>query len=487
MVKQKLSKHISTRPAIVTILGHVDHGKTSLLDTIRKTNIAAREHGGITQHIGAYQIETPKGKITFIDTPGHEAFSKMRGRGADVADIAVLVVAGNDGVMPQTIESINLIKAAKIPSIVVINKIDLPDVNVEKLKKQLLKYDLKLEEYGGEIPVVPLSAKTGQGVEKLLDMIILLSELNQIKDEVPGKFKAVVIESTLSKNRGAIATIIARSSKLEVGDVVVCENQEFKVRAFIDWFGKNRDQILSGEAAELLGWQKVPPVGSILYKKTETDLSQIKKQETVAPAKIASLATVASEQNLETEKIKLIIKSDNSGTLEAILGSLPKNAIVISSGVGNITESDVLLAKTAKALVIGFNLKIADSVGKLAQSEKVLLKTYNIIYELLEEIDDVVEAALKGNLVEILGEAKIMAVFPMKDQTVAGVKVISGRIARGDKIKVVRKEEELGRTRIKSLRHGKEDITKAEQGTEAGVILAENIAFLTGDAIISIG
>ncbi len=487
MVKKKQTSHILSRPPIITILGHVDHGKTSLLDTIRKTNVAQKEHGGITQHIGAYQIESPKGKITFIDTPGHEAFSKMRGRGANVADIAVLVVAANDGVMPQTIESINLIKSAKIPCVIAINKIDLPDVNIEKIKKQLLKHDLKFEEYGGDIPVVPLSAKTGQGVDKLLEMILLLFELSQVKDETSDKFKAVVIESTLSKNRGSVATIIVRSGKLSIGDLVVCEDQEFKVRAFTDWLGNNRGQVASGDPAETLGWQKVPSVGSVLYKKTETDLLPFKKQEITVIHDTASLQTAVSEQNLETEKVKLIIKSDNSGTLEAILNSLPQNAIVILSGVGNITESDILLAKTAKALVIGFNLKISDSVAKLAQSEKVILKTYNIIYELLDEIDDVVEAALKGNLVEILGEAKIMAVFSMKDQTVAGVKVVSGRIARGDKVKIVRKDEELARSRIKSLRLRKEDITKAEQGTEAGMVLSENIAFLTGDSIISIG
>ncbi|MBI3380011.1 translation initiation factor IF-2 [Candidatus Gottesmanbacteria bacterium] len=487
MVKKSKTQYIATRAPIVTILGHVDHGKTSLLDTIRKTNIAQREHGGITQHIGAYQIETPKGKITFIDTPGHQAFAKMRGRGADVSDIAVLVVAANDGVMPQTIESINLIQNAQIPAIVAINKIDLPDINIDKIKKQLTKHGLNLEEYGGEIPVIPLSAKTGEGVEKLLEMILLLSELNQVQEDMAGKFKAVVIESTLSKSRGAVATIIIRSGKLSIGEEVVCEDQTFKVRAFINWLGQNKTQVIPGDPTEILGWQKVPLVGSALYKKSAVALGQ-KVEEEITPAiKTEIITTPSSEQEIEQEKINFIIKSDNFGTLEAILGSLPKNAIVIASGAGQISESDILLAKTTKAIVIGFNMKIADSVVKLADSEKVILKTYNIIYELLEEIDDVVEAALTGNLVEILGEAKIMAVFTMKDQVVAGVKISSGRIARGDKVKIVRKEVELGRSRIKSLRHGKEDITKAEQGMEAGVILADNITFLTGDSIISIG
>lgn len=486
MAKKSQVQHSSIRVPIVTILGHVDHGKTSLLDRIRKTNIAQKEHGGITQHIGAYQIETPKGKITFIDTPGHEAFAKMRGRGANVADIGILVVAANDGVMPQTIESINLIKTAKIPTIVAISKIDLPDVNIDKIKKQLVKQGLNLEEYGGEIPVVPFSSVTGIGIDKLLEMILLLAELNQLKDDIPGKFKAVVIESTLSKNRGAVATIIVRSGKLMLAEKIICEEQEFKARALIDWLGNNRNEALSGDPVELLGWQKVSTVGSTLYKKSETEPGQMSKME-ISPAEKQELISRLPEQEIETEKIKIIIKSDNSGTLEAILNSLPQNAFVITSGVGNITESDILMAKTAKAIVIGFNLKVTDSVLRLAESEKVILKTYNIIYKLLEEIDDVVEAALKGNLVEILGVAKIMAVFTMKDQIVAGVKVISGRIARGDKVKIVRNEEELGRSRIKSLRLKKEDITKAEQGTEAGVVLADNLAFLTSDSIMSIG
>jgi len=486
MAQKSQAKIISFRPPIVTVLGHVDHGKTTLLDTIRKTNIAGREHGGITQQIGAYQIETPKGRITFIDTPGHEAFAKMRQRGAKVADIAVLVVAGNDGVMPQTIESINLIQKAKIPSIVAINKIDLPDINLDKIKKQLTKQDLILEEYGGEIPVIPISAKTGQGVDKLLDMILLLTELNQIKDDT-GRFKAVVIESTLSKNKGAVATIIVRSGKLSLGEEVICEDQEFKIRAFTDWHGQNRESVTASDPAETLGWHKVPVVGSVLYKKKELELLPSQNQG-IQPVVKSNITTITeSPQELAQDRIKLIIKSDNSGSLEAILGSLPQNVLVVSTGVGQINESDILLAKTAKAIVLGFNLKIADSVTKLAQSEKVILKTYNIIYELIEEIDDVVTAALSGNLVEILGEAKIIAAFSVKDQHVAGVKVTSGRIARGDKVKIVRIDEEIGRSRIKSLRHGKEDITKAEQGVEAGVVLADNLAFLTGDSIISIG
>lgn len=524
MLKQSSSQLISYRPPVITILGHVDHGKTTLLDTIRKTNITAKEYGGITQHIGAYQAvvrfksaqpsraaptlrrggrEIPNEssltasddftakscKITFIDTPGHEAFEKMRSHGVVVADIAVLVVAANDGVMPQTIESVQHIKSAKIPCIVAINKIDLPDINLDKIKKQLVKLGLNLEEYGGETPVIPISAKTGKGIDKLLEMILLLAELNQIKDESGENLKAVVIESVLSKNRGPIATVIIKSGTLNVGDVVICENQEFKIRALIDWSGKNLTKVINGEPAEILGWKILPKIGSILYNKHQVELSgsPIYTREISEVSNKTITKMTPAPQGIEEEKIVFIIKADTTGTLEAVTQSLPQNITIINSGVGNITESDILLAKTTKALIIGFHLKTPDNILKFAESEKVIIKTYNIIYELFDEIKEVVEALKQGNLVTILGEAKIIAIFKIKDQLIAGVKVISGRIARGDQVKIVRGKSEVARARIKSLRHNKEDINKSEQGTEAGVLLSQNIEILTEDSIISIG
>jgi translation initiation factor IF-2 len=493
MVKTKIQVLTYIRNPIVTILGHVDHGKTTLLDIIRKTNIANKEFGGITQHVGAYQVIIPQKtinkKITFIDTPGHLAFAKMRSRGAQVADIAILVVAANDGVMPQTVESINHIKAAKIPCIIAINKIDLPDTTPDKIKKQLDKLDLKLEEYGGDIPVVPLSAKTGEGIPKLLDMILLVAELNEIKEENPGKLKAVVIESELSKNRGAFATIVLRSGNLKIGDEIVCDNQEFKLRALIDCLGNNLKEVKAGDPVSILGWKTVPMVGSIVYKKGETEI-KLRPNITITEEK-TPLSLEVKHENLpaEQDKIKLIIKSDTTGTLEAILGALESNQsiLIIHSGVGIINETDIFLAKTTKALVVSFHQKTPDQVLKLAESEKVLIKNYNIIYELMTEIDEVIEAIRLGNLVTVLGEAKVLALFKYNDLTVAGIKVVNKRIARGDQVKIVRGEVEIGRAKIKSLRHGKEDITKAELGTEAGVILSQNIDLLTGDSIISIG
>jgi len=489
-MKNQATNSISfSRPPIVTILGHVDHGKTTLLDYIRKSNVANREHGGITQHISTYQVEISGKKVTFIDTPGHEVFVKMRSRGADVADIAVLVVAGNDGVMPQTVESVNYIKSANLPCIVAVNKIDLPDINLDKIKKQLVKLGFTLEEYGGETPVVPISAKTGKGVDKLLEMILLVAELKEIKEDKPGKIHAVVIESTLTKNRGVTATVIIRSGSLAIGDQVSCENQTFKIRAIINWLGESVRQAKPGEGVEILGWKSIPSVGSVLSPFSQVYLStRVQKPLFYNPIK-PSLNISVQPLPPQEEKIRLILKADTYGTLEAIMNILKdKDSVnVINSGVGSISESDVFLAKTTKSLILGFQIKPTNQVLKLAETEKVIIKTYNIIYELLNEIDEVVEAVRTGNLVNILGEAKIMALFPVKEQTIAGVKVISGRIARGDQVKIMRNEVEIARAKIKSLRHGKEDITTSPQGSEAGILLSHEVKLLTGDSIISIG
>jgi len=477
------------RPPVVTILGHVDHGKTTLLDYIRKTNIASREHGGITQHVGAYQIETSGKKITFIDTPGHEAFAKMRSQGAGVADIAILVVAANDGVMPQTIESINHIKSAGISCIVAVTKIDLPGINLDKIKKQLVKQDLKLEEYGGEIPLVAISAKTGQGIDKLLQMVILLYELKEIKKDLKEQTKAVVIESTLTKNRGIVATVIIRNGRLTIGDNIVCDKQAFKIRALINWLGKNVKEAEAGDPVEILGWQFPPSIGSIVFKTEEIKLAT-KPPMSVSKVSIKKPLLPTHQEILpEEEKIRLIIKADTYGTLEAIINGLKnkKNIEIIQTGIGIISEGDIFLAKTTKSLIVGFQIKLTDQILKLAEAEKVIIKTYNIIYELFNELDEVVEAIKTGNMVKILGEAKIIALFHIKNQIIAGVKVTSGRIARGDQVKIMRGNQELTRVRIKSLRHGKEDVTTSSQGSEAGVLFSQNLDLLTGDSIIAIG
>ena len=492
--KVEVQNSVITKPPVVAVLGHVDHGKTTLLDTIRKTNIANREHGGITQHIGAYQIDVPKtllkqpnypNKITFIDTPGHQAFAEMRSRGATVADIAILVVAANDGVKPQTIESIEHIKKAKIPFIVALNKIDLPNINQEIVKKQLSKKGVNLEEYGGETPMVGVSAKDGTGIDKLLEMILLLNELFMVK-QTENNFEAVVIESLLSKNKGITATIIVRSGSISVADDVVYENQVFRIRALINWQGHPLTSVTGGDPAEVLGWKVLPKIGSKVYLKSETEIMTSPAKALTLP-KSRNIIPPEGVNALEEQHIRIILRADTAGTLEAITSAVGNKVETISSAVGNISESDVLLAKTTKALIIGFSLKPDTRVLKLAQSEKVLIKTYNIIYELLDELDEVIEALRKGDLVEVFGTAKVLAVFNIKGETVLGAKVTSGRIAKGDQIKVTRNDEEIGRIKIKSLKQQKTDITKAETGTEIGIGLSGNMAVLTGDSIISIG
>jgi len=492
-MKTKTKTEFIPRTPVVTVLGHVDHGKTTLLDTIRKTRVAAKEHGGITQHIGAYQIDiNPTNKkvgykkITFIDTPGHEAFAKMRIRGAQVADLAILVVAGNDGIKPQTVESINHIKAANIPCIVAINKIDLPDINIENIKKQLTKSGLKLEEYGGETPIVPISAMNNKGIDKLIEMILLLSEFNQIQDKNPDRLQAVVIESYISKHLGPVATIILQSGKLKTGQDVICDNQKFRIRAIYDWNNNTLQEIYAGDPGLILGWKYLSKVGSSLYDANQVAITlpqpnKITKIEETIPL------SIPPEKSITEEKIKLLLKADTTGTLEAITTGLKHNLEIILSQVGAISESDILLARTTKALVIGFGLKIPENVLKLAQTEKVIIKNYSIIYKLFEEIEEVVDAVKKGNLIDILGEAKVIALFPYDDETVAGVKVISGRIARGDQIKIMRQDNEIGRTRVKSLKHFKEEVNRAEQGDEAGVLFAKKLDILTSDSIIAIG
>lgn len=495
-------------PPVVTILGHVDHGKTTLLDLIRKTKVAQKEAGGITQHIGAYQIllsqegelsspanldlpsehkeeilrqsqgdfVSPGHKITFIDTPGHEAFAKMRERGAMAADVAILVIAANDGVQPQTVESIKHILSAKIPAIVALNKIDLPGINVEKIKKQLTREGLSLEEYGGETPLIPISAKTGQGLDKLLSTITLVYELYR-KKPATANFEAVVIESQLSKSKGPIATVIVRNGNLTRGEEVINEGRKFKIRALINFLGQNISKASNGDPVEILGWKTLPAIGSRIYKKNEPVME-------VTPV---NNQIITPSDNPEEEKIKLILKADTAGSLEALTVVLSPKVNIILSGVGNISESDILLAKTARTIIVGFNIEPSQNVVKLANSEKVLIKTFHLIYKLFEELDEVIDAIKKGNLVSILGEAKIIEIFSYKEDKIAGLKVVSGRIARGDQIKLVRGDEEIGRAKIKSLRHGKEDISKAEQGKEAGVILSQKLDFLTGDSIIAIG
>ncbi len=473
------------RPPIVAVLGHVDHGKTTLLDTIRKSDVAAKESGGITQHIGAYQIQVQSAKfkiqshqdrITFIDTPGHEAFSKMRQRGSNVADIAILVVAVNEGVKPQTEESIKHIKAAGIPFVVAINKIDLPDTDENKIKRQLADKGVLVEGLGGDIVAVPVSGKTGQGIDKLLEVILLLAEMQGIAGDAAGELQGVVIESKRDKQRGVLTTVIVKNGTLHIGDTIYAEEAKAKVRSLISDTGENLKEALPGMPVEIMGFASLPQIGSVVT-------SQPRLRVATGPKAAPRPFTLPPLD--ESKKLRLILKADVAGSLEAIVGSLPQNTEIVHTGVGPISESDILLAKSTGAFVIGFNTSAPAAVKKLANIEKVRMKTYNIIYELLDQINEVVELINTPIEEEEFGKAEIIAQFEAAGERIAGCRVAEGFITRGSQIKLLRRDAEIGRTRIKSMRHLKEEISKAEKGTECGIMLDKKLDFKLGDTIIA--
>ena len=473
------------RSPIVTILGHVDHGKTTLLDFIRKSSVAAKEHGGITQHIGAYQIPHNSNLITFIDTPGHAAFEKMRSRGAKVADIAILVVAVDDGIMPQTEEAIKHIKGAKVPIIEAVNKVDLPGVNtkvqLDKIKKQLSDREIMPEEYGGDVPVVPLSAKTGEGVDKLLEMILLVAEMNELKGDPALPAAGVVIESNLDKFKGPVASILIRNGTLKKGDQITIGGVKSKVRGMFDSNGKSVDSAGPSVPVEVLGLEAVPQVGAVLG-----ELAEVKEAEAIQ-------SLVDRLKQGDAKSLKVVIKADKQGSLEAIEASLDKFNVerkivtVISSGTGDIGEENIKLAATVGAIVIGFNVKISSSAQKLAENEHVLIRNYNIIYELLEDVEEVVNTLLEvGQLEEVLGKANIIAEFPHgKNEKIAGCRMIEGIIAKGQKIRVVREGQKIGETKLKSLKKVKEEVNKVEKGNDCGMLFDPPVDFAIGDTVES--
>lgn len=512
MAKKQITSVVqdSSRPPIVAVLGHVDHGKTTLLDTIRKTHVAEGEHGGITQAIGAYQIEvkspaSPAGRqkskvkseelryITFIDTPGHEEFAKMRSRGAQVSDIAILVVAADDSVKPQTVESIEEIKKAGISMIVAINKVDLPAANVDRVKGDLAKHGVQVEGFGGDVPFVLVSGKQGTGINELLDLILLVGDMKGLPSDSQSPVEAVVIETRMDKGIGMVATLIVKVGTLRTGIPLYCgSRQEGKVRAMRDDLGALVSLATPGKPVEVLGFTSFPSVGMTLTSVAKSRGLSETVLESVQPAPVGELPDFLKPIDIEADrKILIVLKADTAGSLEAILASLPKKVDVVQSSVGDITEADVLFAKSSKAVVIGFGVACKATVVKLAQTEKVMYRTYTIIYELLGELAEVV-AGMKVVLGKEreLGKGVIIAEFPFNGLRVAGTKVASGRLARGDSVKIVRQEKngeiEIGRVKIKSVRRGRENITKAEVGVECGILFDEKLDFAVGDAIIAV-
>ncbi len=479
MSKKTLEKaKVHSRPPVVTILGHVDHGKTTLLDYIRKSSIAAKEHGGITQHTRAFQVQSAGRKITFIDTPGHAAFSAMRSRGAAVTDLAVLVVAADDGVMPQTKESISHIKAANIPLVVAINKIDVPGANLERVKKGLAQEGVLVEGYGGDVVAVPISAKTGQGVDELLEMIGLVADMME-KKPTEGSFEAVVIDSGLDRYKGPVATLLIKQGTLKRGDQVFAGASSGKVKSLITTEGEILQQAEVSQPVEILGLDKVPSVGEVVR------LGQAEKIE----AKVGERRNIFEVQSKE---IRLILKADTAGSLEAIEAALSEfetgegKVKIVHKETGEVNESDIHLASATKALVIAFNVVTPKEVAKLAEEEVVPLRQYQLIYELLDELKEGIEALLVVKKEEVVGKAEIIASFKFNEARVAGCKVIEGRISRENKINFIRDGRKIGSSQIKSMKHIQEDINSAAEGQEFGLLLTSKIDFAVGDIIEAI-
>jgi len=473
---------------VVSVLGHVDHGKTSLLDKIRKTNAASRESGGITQSIGASEIElTHEGKkrgITFIDTPGHLAFANMRAQGVNSSDIVLLIVAADDGVMPQTKESVEKILEAKTPFIVVITKIDTEGANIEKVKRQLSESGVLLEGLGGNVPFIGVSSKTGQGIEELLELILLVYDLNKPQKDAQAEFLGVIIESKLDPRRGSVATVVVKQGLLSLRDSVYIQGKEVgKVKALFNTYKKGVQKAAPGEAVEILGLTQVLPMGDLLYTKpVDTHPAAVEQQ--LMTAQPTSLADFFKE---DKESLHVILKTETSGEIEAIKNSLPEDVTVIFEGQGEISVSDVLMALDFKAIILSFNVGIAKEAKRLAETEHVFYKTYTIIYELLDEIQDAIEAMQTEDVqeVRVIGKAEIIASFPTDEGKILGVRVTEGRLAVGDTISIVRSDEEIGSSTISQLKRGKNPVKEVGKGNECGVTIQPFIDFAIGDVVLS--
>ena len=486
---QKKDKTINliAKPPVVTVIGHVDHGKTTLLDTIRKTDVTKGEVGGITQRIGAYQINIDHKKIVFIDTPGHEAFTTMRARGVKATDVAVLVVAADDGVMPQTVEAINHAKAANVPIIVAINKIDKANANVEKVKKGLTKYDLVPEEWGGDTLMVEVSALQNKGIEKLLETISLQAEMLDLKANPNIPAKGLIIETKLDKKRGIIASALIQDGSLKIGDYFIAGLSYGKIRNLLDDKGKNIKKAGPSTPVEIIGFCKMPQAGDYFQIVPDDKLVKIiiSEREDEGRSKIIVKSSLSLDNLFlemkegKIDRLHIILKTDTQGSLDALQEAIKKIKVeneevktdIIHAGVGNITETDVMLASASKAVIVGFNIRPDTIVQKIAKSEKVDIRLYKIIYDLIDEIKSALQGYLKPKIEEyICGQAEVREVFKIpKIGTIAGSYVANGKISNNDNIRVIRDGKLIYEGKISSLKRFKEDIKEVNTGFECGI------------------
>ena len=484
------------RPPVITVMGHVDHGKTSLLDAIRKTNVTSREAGGITQHIGAYKVNYQGKQIVFLDTPGHEAFTAMRARGAQVTDVAILVVAADDGVMPQTIEAINHAKAAKVPIIVAINKIDRPGANPDHVKQQLAEHELIPEDWGGDTIMVPVSAHQKTGISDLLDMILLVAEMQELKANPNLPAHGTIIEAQLDKGRGPVATVLVQRGTLHIGDTIIAGTSYGKVRAMINDRGEKVKKALPSTPVEVLGLNDVPAAGDILDstdEKTargvaEKRIAKKKEEEIKLNSKVSLDDLFQRIKEGEIKELNIVVKADVQGTIEALKASLEKikndevKVAVVHAGVGAITESDVMLASAANALIIGFNVRPDANARKAAETEKVDVRTYRVIYDALNDVEAAIKGMLAPKFKEVIqGRVEIRQLITISKLKIAGCYVVEGKVTNSSKVRVVRDGIVVHEGVIESLRRFKDDVKEVAQGFECGITLEKFSDLKEGD------
>lgn len=491
---------LEVRPPVVVVMGHVDHGKTSLLDTIRKTNVIGGEAGGITQAIGAYKVKVNGREITFLDTPGHEAFTSMRARGAQITDIAILVVAANDGIMPQTVEAINHAKSAGIPIIVAINKIDLPDANVDKVKQELMNYELVPEEWGGDTICVPISAKNNVNIDQLLEMVLLEADVLELKANPNKQAKGVVIEARLDKGKGAIATMLVQRGKLDVGDTIIVGSSIGRIRAMTNENGKKVKSAGPSTPVEIMGLTEVPEAGDTFYevKDEKTAKHLIEKRKREAREKAIGAGTKVTLDNLfkqmeegNLKVLNLIVKADVQGSVEAVKQSMEKlqneevRVKVIHAAPGAVNESDVTLAKVSNAIIIAFNVRPIPAAKEMAEKEEVQIKQYSVIYQAIEEV----EAAMKGMLApkyeeKVIGNAEVRQTFRISNVgTIAGAYVLSGKVERNAGVRVIRDNVVIHEGKLATLKRFKDDAREVTKGFECGIQIENYNDVKEGDII----
>ncbi len=500
MIANEDEKDLQPRPPVVTILGHVDHGKTTLLDAIRKTNVAGGEEGGITQHIGAYQVEHNGRKITFLDTPGHAAFTSMRARGAQGADIVVLVVAADDGVMPQTREAANHAKAARVPIIVALNKIDLTSANPELAKRQLSEIELIPDDWDGDTIVVPVSAKKLQGLDDLMEAILLVADNKSIEANPKGEVLGTVVEAELDKSRGVMATLLLQNGTIKLGDTILAGKAHGRIKAMFDFHGNRIEEAGPSTPIVVMGLNDVPTAGDLFRvvdsekeARSIVDGMASDKEYQPVPRKATLEELYEHLQAGEEQELRLIVKADVQGSLEPIVNSLneigekePEVSInILHAETGNITESDVMLATASDAIVVGFAVEADNAAERLAEREGVSIRLYTIIYRLTEDIEKAIKGMLEPELVErVVGEAKVLAVFKVsKFEFAAGCRVTKGELRRNGKIWVIRNDEVVFQGEVGSLKRGKEDVREVRDGFECGVALKGFHDFKEGDLL----